>query len=149
MKPMTMYLDECITRGIAKNDSDIARKLGITRASVSDYRVGRSHPNDEVAVKIAELLGKDPGELLAECGAARAKSPATRRAWERIAARMAAYGITACVLIIHFGNSGETKANQLEPLPLLTVFRTWKILILQWLMSGRKRYDGVHSVIHP
>lgn len=89
MKKISMYLDEAIETGIAKNSAELARLLGVSRSALSEWRAGRNSPNDDQAVKLAELLGKDPGELLAECGAARAKSPETRRAWEKIAARMA------------------------------------------------------------
>lgn len=89
MKKISLYLDEAIQKGAAKNDSDIARKVGVTRAAVCDWRTGRRTPDDEPAVKIAELIGKDAGELLAECGAARAKTPETRAVWERIAAKLA------------------------------------------------------------
>ncbi len=112
MKKISMYLDELVDSGTVKNDSDTARRIGVTRAAVSDWRTGRRAPDDDQAVKLAELLGKDPGELLAECGAARAKTPATRQAWERIAARMASYGITACALIMPLGHSERASACQ-------------------------------------
>ena len=89
VKPISLYLDEAITRGKAKNDSDTARIIGVTRAAVSDWRNGRRIPDDEQAVALAELLEIEPGELLAEAGAARARSEKTRKAWERVAARMA------------------------------------------------------------
>lgn len=89
MKQIARYLDEAIDNGIAKNSAELARLLGVSRSALSEWRAERSSPNDDQAVKLAELLRKDPGELLAECGAARAKNPATRMAWERIAARMA------------------------------------------------------------
>lgn len=89
MKKIAAYLDEAIERGIAKNSADLARELGVSRSALSEWRAERNSPNDDQAVRLAELLGKDPGELLAECGAARAKTPETRKAWERIAARMA------------------------------------------------------------
>jgi len=143
MKPVTMYLDECIDRGLARNDSDIGRKIGATRAAISDWRVGRSHPNDDMAVRLADLLGKDPGELLAECGAARAKTPETRRAWERVAARMAATGITVCILIA-LGAPDETYAGVIMG-PDVTVFRSALFVLLQWLMFRHPAYDGVHK----
>ena len=111
MKPIYLYLDEALTTGVAENDSDIGRKIGATRSTVSSWRSGRRAPDDDQAVRLADLLGKDPGELLAECGAARAKTPETRRAWERIAARMAASGITACVLAMTFGHSPDVQAS--------------------------------------
>lgn len=85
MKPVRLYLDEAIDQGAAKNDSDIARRLKVTRAAVSDWRNGRRAPEDDAAIELAHLLGKPEGEILAECAAARAKNPTTRAAWERIA----------------------------------------------------------------
>lgn len=113
MKAIWTYLDELIEQGTVKNDSETARKVGVSRATVSDWRIGKTTPNDEQAVKLASLLRKDPGEILAECGAARAKSPETRRAWEKVAARIAAYGITACALISVVSYSEETRASQI------------------------------------
>ena len=135
MKPTRLYLDEAIDRGLAKNDSDIAKKIGATRTAVCDWRAGNTAPSDDHAVRLAELLGKDPGELLAECGAARAKTPETRRAWERIAARMAASGITACVLIMAIEHSPDAQASAGEPIDnlSLTVFRSVRRYILRLL----------------
>lgn len=135
MKPIYLYLDEALTTGVAENDSDIGRKIGATRSTVSSWRSGRRAPDDDQAVRLADLLGKDPGELLAECGAARAKTPETRRAWERIAARMAASGITACVLIMSVGHSPDAQASAGEPIDnlSLTVFRSVRRYILRLL----------------
>jgi len=111
MKKICMYMDEAQDIGAVKNDAELAKKLGISRASVSEWRSGKSTPNDDQAVKLAEVLGKDAGELLAECGAARAKTNATRQAWERVAARMA-MSITLCALIIHPSKSEAVEGNQ-------------------------------------
>lgn len=90
MKQIARYLDQAINEGVAKSSAELARLLGVSRSTLSEWRAERSAPNDDQAVKLAELLGIEAGELLAECGAARAKSPATRAAWERVAAKMAA-----------------------------------------------------------
>lgn len=83
MKPIRLYLDEAAERGLVKNDSDISRKLGVTRACVSDWRRGNAAPNEDQAAGLAALLGKP--EVLAECMAARAKRPENRALWERAA----------------------------------------------------------------
>lgn len=116
MKPINLYLDEAIDRGLVKNDSELSSRIGVTRTAVSNWRSGKRTPDDDEAVRLADLLGKDAGELLAECGAARAKTPETRRAWERIAARMAATGITLCALIIPMGHSEQAQASQVNKL---------------------------------
>ncbi|MCK2088658.1 DUF3693 domain-containing protein [Thauera aromatica] len=83
MKPIRLYLDEAADRQIVKNDSDLARKLGVSRACVSDWRRGNASPNEDQAAALAELLGKP--EIMAECMAARTKRPETRAMWERAA----------------------------------------------------------------
>lgn len=115
MKQISLYLDDLIKKGTVKNDSDTARKMGLSRTTISKWRSGDRTPDDDEAVKLAELLQREPGELLAECGAARAKTPATRQAWERIAARMA-ISITLCACVIHPSQSeaqSVTKARNL------------------------------------
>lgn len=111
MKKIGLYLDEAIDSGVAKNSSDLAKKIGVSRSALSEWRAGRSCPSDDQAVKLAQLLRKEPGELLAECGAARAKSPETRRAWEIVAARMAGYGITVCALFMIVSYSEQARAS--------------------------------------
>lgn len=115
MKPIRDYIDEGIRTGRVKNAAEISVILNVSEPTVSRWKSGDRIPDDEQAVRLAELLGIDAGEVLAECGAARAKTPETRRAWERIAARMAASSITACAMIIAMGQSQEASASQSMP----------------------------------
>lgn len=99
MKTIRSYIDEAVRTGTVKNAAEISVILNVSEATVSRWKSGDRVPTDDEAIELAKLLGKDAGELLAECGAARAKTPATRQAWERIAARMAVtIGLCACVI---------------------------------------------------
>ena len=103
MKPFYIYLDELADRGIMKDDAAVARHLGISRASVSEWRKGKTAPSPEHARVIAGLLGRNPGEVMAEAIAYRAKDTETIKAWERIAKLCAAacyvgLGVTAAYL---------------------------------------------------
>lgn len=97
MKPIWMYLDEAIDRGIVKNDFDLARRLGVNRSAVSKWRAGTSAPNEDQAAKLAELLGRP--EILAECMAARVTEPAARAVWERAAVMLSRYAAVVFLLV--------------------------------------------------
>ena len=82
----------------------------------SDYALARDalkmHPNsirtlrerglsDERALQIAELLDIPPGEVLASIHAERARTPAVKEAWKKIAESMrTALGIAAMIAVI-------------------------------------------------
>lgn len=97
MRTVQSYLDQLIERGIAKNDSDIARRLGRSRAAVSRWRKDLDVPDDEAAAALEQMLDKRPGELMAEFQAARAKTPAMRSAWENVARICASAGLVMTV----------------------------------------------------
>lgn len=119
MKPVWMYLDEAQERGLAANDSDIAAKLGVTKAAVCEWRKGRSAPAEDAAARLAELIGKP--EVMAECGAARAKTPEGRRMWERLA-RIAAAAVVVVAVTPH--NTYASDSQYAPCIQRITVFRT-------------------------
>jgi transcriptional regulator with XRE-family HTH domain len=100
MKKVKQYLDEAADRGLVKNDSELAARLGITRQSVSAWRKGDACPDPDQAAALASMLGRP--EVLAECMAARAKKPENRAMWERAANALrmtAALGIMGGVVL--------------------------------------------------
>lgn len=112
MKALWTYIDDAITKGIVRNDAEIARGAGVSRATVSRWRSGDRIPSDLEARKLATIIGANELELLAEVSAARAKDPATRAAWERMAAmcsRIAA-SLALAVATLFFSHSPEIQA---------------------------------------
>lgn len=97
MKPVRHYLDEAESAGLVKNDSDIARQLGVSRQTICEWRAGRSSPNEDQAAALAALLGKP--EIMAECMAARAKNPVNRAMWEKAAKTLS----MAAALVVTIG----------------------------------------------
>lgn len=100
MKQIHMYMDEAIRTGAVKNDSELAAKLGLSRASVSAWRNGKTAPDDKQAIALARLIGKPEIELMAEAAAHRAKTPESRRYWERIAKYSAEFAGSAAMSLI-------------------------------------------------
>lgn len=121
MKPVWMYLDEAQARGLAANDSDIAAKLGVTKAAVCDWRKGRTAPAEDAAAKLAALLSKP--EVMAECAAARAKTPEGRKMWEKLA-RIAAAAVVLMVSSVGTHISNGFDGQYAPRIPMNTVFRS-------------------------
>lgn len=69
------------------SDYRIAQLLGVPRATVSGYRRGVSRPENPIAMRLAELCGLDPVEVVASVNLERAKSETDRELWEMILQR--------------------------------------------------------------
>lgn len=70
------------------SDYRISQLLGLTPKHVSNYRVGRSRPENPIAMRLAELAGVDPVEAVAAVNIERATSPEQRAVWEAILQRV-------------------------------------------------------------
>src|SRR5712691_2387244 len=98
MKTTVQFLDAVRARHGLTSDYQLAKFLEVTHTTISNYRVGRSMMGEEMCLKIAVALGLgDPGEVLVAIAHEREKRPEVKRAWERVAKRLAAS--TAAVLV--------------------------------------------------
>ncbi|WP_223670539.1 DUF3693 domain-containing protein [Xanthomonas citri] len=70
----------------AKNDTELAKALGIKPAAVSNYRRGVSLPNAVVCATLAGLTGEPLAKVLGVVGEARAISSDEKAVWRRLAA---------------------------------------------------------------
>lgn len=105
MKTTVQYLDAVKRKLNLPSDYAAAKSLGITRAAVSKYRVGISGFDDLTAVRVAEILGLDPMEVIAASNAERSKDAAARAVWERlwgkatgVTVQRAAAAVAACAI---------------------------------------------------
>lgn len=58
------FLDLCKTATASGTDSNLARKVEITRAALAAYRKGSSFPSDENMVRLAKRAKLDVGACL-------------------------------------------------------------------------------------
>lgn len=58
------FLDVCKVRTKSDTDSNLARKVDITRAALSAYRKGASFPSDVNMLRLARRAKIDPTECL-------------------------------------------------------------------------------------
>ncbi|WP_295375602.1 helix-turn-helix domain-containing protein [uncultured Pseudacidovorax sp.] len=68
-----------------ESDYRLAQVIDVTKSAVSGWRHGKSHPDDEIAARLAEMAGENPTSIVAELHAARAKTPAARALWMQMA----------------------------------------------------------------
>lgn len=97
MKTTVEYLDAIKVRLDLPSDYAVAKALGLTRAAVSKQRLGHSVFDDTTALRVAEILGVDPMEVISAANAERARDEETRRLWERAWGKVT--GATAVVAI--------------------------------------------------
>ena len=137
MRKIQTYLDEAIRAGLVKNDAELAQRLGVARSTVSRWREGDRHPDEDQAAALACLLGKP--DILAESMAARAKKPENRAMWERAAHALrmsAALGIVGGVVLY-------TTAPTLQAAPVLASALAGVCVMLS-LHERRKQRPKAH-----
>ena len=64
MMSVPEFLDVCKQLTRTQSDSNLARKVEITRAAISAYRKGISFPTDENMIRLAKRAGLEMGESL-------------------------------------------------------------------------------------
>lgn len=124
MKTTVEYLDAIKVRLDLPSDYAVAKALGLTRAAVSKQRLGHSVFDDTTALRVAEILGVDPMEVISAANAERARDEETRRLWERAWGKVT--GATAVVAIAAgIGLSAAPSTAKASP-----VRNTWSVDIM-------------------
>jgi predicted transcriptional regulator len=115
------YLDAVRARLKLSSDYALAKALQITPQAVSNYRVRKTF-GDDVAIRVADVLGIPRGKVLADMAAERAHSDEARKAWKEAArtieraARAAVGALVALVItaaaMLSVPSSSEAATNQ-------------------------------------
>lgn len=64
MMMLNEFLDMCKARTGTESDSNLARKVDVTRAAIAAYRKGSSFPSDENMMRLATRARLDEGACL-------------------------------------------------------------------------------------
>jgi transcriptional regulator with XRE-family HTH domain len=83
---------------LAPSDNAAAIKLGLTRATISGWRHGKSHANAEAVERMCEGAGEPLAKWLPLIEAERARTAGDRRVWLRLAQGAASIGLLALAL---------------------------------------------------
>ena len=77
----------------------LAKAMQLGDQTVRGWTKGHTF-SDQHAVQVAEILGIDPGEVLAAVSAERTKSPEARQVWERIADQLSSAAASLALAVI-------------------------------------------------
>lgn len=78
------YLAACKERLGIESDYALAKRLGVRQPTISSYRMGRSRMDDDVALKVAEILHLHPLQVIAAANAERAKTAEQKARWTEL-----------------------------------------------------------------
>lgn len=78
------YLDAAKSRLGIESDYALAKVMKMRASTISNYRSGRSQMDDDIAARVAQILGMHPGLVMLDMHRERAKTPAEQSIWQEI-----------------------------------------------------------------
>ena len=105
MESMAQYLDLAKEATNSKSDSNLARKIDVTRTSVHDWRKGKSLPSADKMVELAMRANLDPSEALILLGLFKSHGE-TKAAYKRALKRL-----MCCVFALCLFGTGNIEAR--------------------------------------
>ncbi|MGK5049349.1 DUF3693 domain-containing protein [Janthinobacterium sp. GB4P2] len=84
MKTTIQFLDAVKEKLGIESDYALAKRLGFSLSTVSNYRTGRRVLDDDAALTIALALDVHPFTVIASVNAERAKTPEQRARWSGV-----------------------------------------------------------------
>ncbi|BCX89519.1 hypothetical protein MIN45_P1892 [Methylomarinovum tepidoasis] len=83
MKSTLEYIEEAKKKLGISSDNELAKRIGVNRAAVSQWKHGKSTMDVYACFQIAEILGIDPVEIITAANLEREKKEERRRYWEK------------------------------------------------------------------
>lgn len=105
-------LDLAQARTHAEYDSALARKLGVSRQTISNWRVGRTFPDAKACGRISEATGMPLNEIMGLVGEERATDQEEKAVWRRLAGKAAAILVAVSAGSLAQPNQAQATALQ-------------------------------------
>lgn len=91
MKTTIAFLEDVKARYSLPSDYALAKRLGLSHQSMTNYRRKGTTFDDMTALRVASLLEIEPAVVVASCHAERAKTPEERSLWASIYERLSGF----------------------------------------------------------
>ncbi|MBS0356653.1 MAG: helix-turn-helix domain-containing protein [Proteobacteria bacterium] len=121
---MSKVIDEAKKALDVESDYALAKKLDIPNPRISEYRSGKARPDAYACARLAEVLGMDPFELLAQVEAATEKNEGRRAYWTKVAAKMATTSLAVFFVLAVLPETSKAAQNIVKDQDV-TVFRSY------------------------
>lgn len=119
MNALNILLDKMRETRSLPSDNALSHELGVTRATISNWRHGRNYPDPVACARIAEMTGEPLARVLGIVGEARALSTEEKRVWRRLASA-AALALCAVLAPVIAGESTAYAAGFLA-MPIMSI----------------------------
>nr|WP_308409836.1 DUF3693 domain-containing protein [Xanthomonas arboricola] len=117
------------------SDNMLSKKIGVTRALISGWRVGRYPVPDARIAELCAMAHLDGGEWMAKIHAEAAASPAEKALWRSVLDRLSAAAAVVALLVL----AVHTGAHEALLAALSPVAVTHPLYIMRNQLSGRRR----------
>ncbi len=93
-------LDRAKAKANIESDYRLGKVIGITHGATTNYRTGKTMPNDKILAQLCALSGDDVAVVAAQVQAERAQSPEGKTMWLMIAKRLSGSASTAILSVL-------------------------------------------------
>nr|WP_232531993.1 DUF3693 domain-containing protein [Xanthomonas campestris] len=127
------------------SDNMLSKKIGVTRALISGWRVGRYPVPDARIAELCAMAHLDGGEWMAKIHAEAAASPAEKALWRSVLDRLSAAAavVALLVLTVHTG-AHEALLAALSPVAI-----THPLYIMRSRIDASVRPGGLSMLVPP
>lgn len=98
MNTFAKYASQALIASELKSYNALAKKLGITSASVSQFRNGQAKPGESTLIRLGEAAGVDPLQVVAEFKLETAKDYKVVQFWKSLQQQVAASFLAVAML---------------------------------------------------